>query len=146
MAALTPEFQAQLAAYGNQPDELLMHVFFTPSAASQAAGRTFLERLHERKVDRDPDINDKVAPAQVAAFAAWGAPGADNGYLKQIRQPVLVVSGSHDIVHYTVNSYNLQQALPNAELIVYPDSNHGSLYQYPDRFLAQARLFLDHAQ
>jgi pimeloyl-ACP methyl ester carboxylesterase len=46
-------------------------------------------------------------------------------------------------VHYTINSYNLQQQLPNAQLIVYPDSNHGSLYQYPDQFLQQAREFLE---
>jgi pimeloyl-ACP methyl ester carboxylesterase len=142
MASLTPEFQEMLGKKHDNPDDLLLDVFFTPSEQSQAAGRAFVQRLHLRTVDRDKDIDDKVAPAQVAAFAAWGKP-QDDAYLKQIRQPVMVVSGSHDIVHYTVNSYNLQQMLPNAELIVYPDSNHGSIYQYPDRFLAQATMFLD---
>jgi pimeloyl-ACP methyl ester carboxylesterase len=142
MATLTPEFQEALGRKHDDPDDLLLDVFFTRSADSQAAGRAFLQRLHARAVDRDKDVDDKVAPAQVAAFSAWGKP-QDDGYLKQIRQPVLVVSGSHDIVHYTVNSYNLQQKLPNAQLVVYPDSNHGSIYQYPDRFLAQATLFLD---
>jgi len=142
MASLTPEFQEMLGKKHDNPDDLLLDVFFTPSEQSQAAGRAFVQRLHARTADRDKDIDDKVAPAQVAAFAAWGKP-QDDGYLKQIRQPVMVVSGSHDIVHYTVNSYNLQQKLPNAELIVYPDSNHGSIYQYPDRFLAQATMFLD---
>jgi pimeloyl-ACP methyl ester carboxylesterase len=142
MAALTPEFQAELAKPRAHQEDLLLDVFFTPSASSQAAGRAFLARLDERKVNRDISINDQVVPAQVAAFAAWGAPGQDAGYLKAIRQPVLVVSGSHDIVHYTINSYNLQQLLPNAQLIVYPDSNHGSLYQYPDQFLQQVREFL----
>jgi hypothetical protein len=37
----------------------------------------------------------------------------------------------------------LQQNLPNAQLIVYPDSNHGSFYQYPELFVAHATQFLD---
>jgi hypothetical protein len=37
----------------------------------------------------------------------------------------------------------LQQNLPNAQLIVYPDSSHGSFYQYPELFVAQATQFLD---
>jgi pimeloyl-ACP methyl ester carboxylesterase len=144
MASLTPEFQEMLGKKHDNPDDLLLDVFFTPSASSQAAGRAFVQRLHARTADRDKNIDDKVAPAQVAAFSAWGK-AQDDGYLKQIRQPALVVSGSHDIVHYTVNSYDLQQKLPNAQLVVYPDSNHGSIYQYPDQFLAQATLFLDGA-
>jgi len=32
--------------------------------------------------------------------------------------------------------------LPNAQLILYPDANHGSQYQYPKRFVQHASLFL----
>jgi pimeloyl-ACP methyl ester carboxylesterase len=143
MAHLTPEFQAMLAKKHDVPDELLLDVFFTPSEKSQAAGREFLTRLRARTVNRDVDVNDKVVPAQVAAFAAWGVPSAQsNAYLKQLTEPTLVVSGSKDLVHYTVNSFTLQQNMPNAELIVYPDSAHGSIYQYPDLFLKEAMLFL----
>ena len=42
----------------------------------------------------------------------------------------------------TVNSYILQQHLPNAQLILYPDANHGSFYQYPELFVSQADQFL----
>jgi pimeloyl-ACP methyl ester carboxylesterase len=141
MATLTPEFQAFLGKQRADPAELLLDVFFTPSQESQSAGRAFLARLAERKVDRDAAINDKVVPAQVAAFAAWGAPQSAD-YLKNIAQPVLVVAGSHDIVHYTINAYNLQQQLPHAQLVIYPDSNHGSLFQYPDLFVQEAGRFL----
>jgi pimeloyl-ACP methyl ester carboxylesterase len=147
MATLTPEFQAVLGKKRDDPETLLLDAFFTHSPASQAAGHEFLTRLHARTVDRDVSINEKVAPAQIAAFAAWGAPHADaNAYLKSITQPVLVVSGSHDIIHYSVNSFTLQQNLPNAELIVYPDSNHGSLYQYPDLFVSNVATFLNQAK
>jgi pimeloyl-ACP methyl ester carboxylesterase len=43
----------------------------------------------------------------------------------------------------TVNSFILQQHLPNAQLIIYPDSGHGAHFQYPGRFVQEARFFLD---
>jgi pimeloyl-ACP methyl ester carboxylesterase len=66
-------------------------------------------------------------------------------YLKEIRQPTLIVQGSNDVIVPTVNSYVLQQNLPNAELIVYPDANHGSFYQYPELFVSDADQFLSSA-
>jgi hypothetical protein len=53
------------------------------------------------------------------------------------------VKGSNDVIIPTVNSYVLQHDVPNAQLILYPDSNHGSSYQDPDLFLKHATLFLD---
>lgn len=144
MASLTPEFQGYLAKKREVPDELLLDVFFTQTAESQAAGREFLTRLRARRVNRDVDVNDKTAPAQATAIAGWGAPAENaNEYLKAIKQPTLVVSGSHDIVFYTVNDVTLQQNLPNAQLLIYPDSNHGAIYQYPDLFVKHATLFLN---
>jgi pimeloyl-ACP methyl ester carboxylesterase len=87
--------------------------------------------------------NEKVAPAQVAALQKWGAPAKDPyAYLKKITQPTLVVNGSNDVIVYTVNSFILQQNLPNAQLILYPDSNHGAQYQYPELFVEHVTQFL----
>jgi pimeloyl-ACP methyl ester carboxylesterase len=66
-------------------------------------------------------------------------------YLKDIRQPTLIVQGSNDVIVPTVNSYILQQNLPNAQMILYPDANHGSFYQYPELFVSQADQFLTSA-
>jgi hypothetical protein len=52
------------------------------------------------------------------------------------------VQGNNDVIVPTVNSYILQQNLPNAQLIVYPNANHGSFYQYPELFIAEADRFL----
>jgi pimeloyl-ACP methyl ester carboxylesterase len=54
----------------------------------------------------------------------------------------LVVNGSTDLIIYTVNSFILQQNLPNAELIIYPDSAHGGHHQYPKLFVRHASMFL----
>ena len=33
-------------------------------------------------------------------------------------------------------------ALPNAQRILYPDSGHGALFQYPERFVNHVKQFL----
>ena len=64
-------------------------------------------------------------------------------YLQGINHPTLVVNGSDDIVIPTINSYILQQNLPNAELILFSDSNHGSQFQYAERFSRYVADFVD---
>jgi pimeloyl-ACP methyl ester carboxylesterase len=143
MASLTPEAQQIFGARYGEPDHLWLKVFFTPSEASQAAGRAYLKRFRRRVDDREPEVTDKVAPAQLEALAKWGAPREHPfEYLKAITQPTLVVNGDRDVIIYSVNSWILQQHLPNAQLIIYPDANHGSQYQYPERFVQHISLFL----
>ena len=142
MGTLTPEAQQIFSATYDPPDHLWLAVHFTPSEASQAAGREFLKRLRLRSKDRDPEVNERVAPAQIEAIGKWGAPQKSFDYLKAIKQPTLVVNGSKDVIVYTINSFILQQNLPNAQLILYPDASHGSQYQYPERFVGHMSLFL----
>jgi pimeloyl-ACP methyl ester carboxylesterase len=144
MATLTPEAQAAFGAKYAQPDDVWLKVFFAPSEASQAAGRAFLKRFRQRVVDRDPEIDRDVEPAQITAICKWGILRTDAlDYLHEITQPTLVINGSDDVIVYTVNSLVLQQNIPNAKLILYPDSNHGSLYQYPALFVTDVTRFLD---
>ena len=84
--------------------------------------------------------------AQIAAILEWGEPrGERYAELKSIIQPTLVVNGSHDILCPTINSYLLAQHIPGAELILYPDSGHGALFQYAPLFVSQVAQFLDSA-
>jgi pimeloyl-ACP methyl ester carboxylesterase len=144
MATLTPEAQRIFGATYDVPDEIWLAVHFTPSSASQAAGRKFLKRFRQRTENRDPEVNEGVALAQLEAIARWGAPRAGSyDYLKAIRQPTLVVNGIDDVIIYSINSFILARHLPNAQLILYPDANHGSQYQYPELFVRHASTFLD---
>jgi pimeloyl-ACP methyl ester carboxylesterase len=124
------------------PEHLWLAVHFSPSPSSRAAGLAFLKRKLLRQ-DRDPEVSEEAAAAQREAIGKYIA-AAENilSYLKDIRQPTLIVQGSNDVIIPTVNSYILQQNLPNAQLIVYPDANHGSLYQYPELFVSEADQFL----
>jgi pimeloyl-ACP methyl ester carboxylesterase len=143
MATLTPEAQEIFGATYDEPDHLWLRVHFTPSEKSQAAGREFLKRFRLRRENRDPEVNGTVAPAQLEAIGKWGAPQEKPfEYLKSIRQPTLVVNGGKDVIIYSVNSFILQQQLPNAQLILYPDANHGSQYQYPELFVRHVSMFL----
>ena len=141
---MTPETASIFGATYNPPENLWLKVFFTDSNESQAAGREFLKRYLSRTVDRDAPINDKVVPAQIAAVAQWGAhPGERFAYLKGIKQPTLVVNGTHDVIVYTANSLHLVQNMPNAKLVLYPDANHGSWCQYHEDFVFEVNRFLD---
>jgi pimeloyl-ACP methyl ester carboxylesterase len=124
------------------PEHLWLAVHFLSSAASRAAGLAFLKRKLFRK-DRDPEMSEEATAAQREAIGKYTAPAESVlDYLKDTRQPTLIVQGSNDVIVPTVNSYILQQNLPNAQLTLYPDANHGSFYQYPELFVSQADQFL----
>ncbi len=121
---------------------VLQKIFFAPTEISQAAGAAFVARLQQRKEDREPPSGPAVAAAQMAAFREWEKPPARFSELANILQPTLVVSGIHDEMIPIANSYQLAGSLPNAVLLVYPDSGHGALFQFHEEFTRLASAFL----
>jgi pimeloyl-ACP methyl ester carboxylesterase len=122
---------------------VLQKIFFAPTTSSQAAGGAFIERLAQRTEDLDTASGPDVAAAQIAAFREWEQSAATRfADLKGIQQPTLVVNGIHDEMIPISNSYRLSENLPNAVLLAYPDSGHGSLFQYHQSFTRQASAFL----
>jgi pimeloyl-ACP methyl ester carboxylesterase len=139
----TSQSKAIFSATYDHPEDVWLSVHFSPSAQSQAAGRAFLERKAQRQ-DRDAEVSAQTIAAQGEAIGKNIAPrDGVMDYLKTMHLPVLIVQGSNDLIIPTSNSYTMQQLMPNAQLIVYPDANHGSFYQYPALFVAQANLFLN---
>ena len=119
-------------------------LFFTKSYASQSAGLAFLERVKVRKEGRDTDNGSAVTDAQAKALITWCAtPDPEHAILRAIRQPALVVSGSHDTMLPADNAYAMFKALSNAQLVLYPDSGHGALFQYHELFVSHVQTFLE---
>lgn len=126
------------------PVAFLLGALFSPSEASQAAGRQYIKRLESRAKDRDLPVSRDSAVGQLAAIREWGVVPAAGRYstLNKITQPTLIVHGNKDIVVGPINALILAEHLPNAQLIVYSDSSHGAHFQHARTFLAHVKLFL----
>ena len=143
MAAFSPQVQEIMGRPNSTPAERGLALFFSPTATSQAAGKAWLGRITARQTDREPAAAPQVAGAQLTALAMWGhVTGERYGDLKKIAQRTLVVNGHNDIMVPTVNSFILQQKLPDAQLILFPDSGHGAHFQFAEEFAEAAARFL----
>ena len=116
------------------------YLFFTQNKVGKTAARDFLKRLKERKENRDQKVKLSVLKKQLKAIADWGQ--ADPADLGIFKHPVLVANGDHDRMVPTPNSYDLAKRFPNAELVIYPDSGHGGIFQYHEAFIKRALHFL----
>jgi pimeloyl-ACP methyl ester carboxylesterase len=144
MDQLDPDVAPLFSTVYDPQDLMWLPIFFSPSEKSQAAGRRFLERIRARTDDRDVPVSEATVAAHLAAAHEWGVTAPKGyDYLKRIFHPALVVNGSNDIVVATFNSYILQQNLPNAELILFPDSNHGSHFQFKESFIEYVTSFIN---
>src|SRR4029450_100014 len=115
-------------------------LFFTRTPAGKRAGEEFLARLKERRDNRDKAITVGALQAQLTALRNWGAKQPAD--LSKVLQPVLVANGDSDRMVPSINTYNLARRLPNSELVVYPDSGHGAVFQFHAEFVPKALKFL----
>lgn len=120
-------------------------LFFKQSGVSQRLGRAYIERRKMRSLDVEPATSAQTMEAQGKARKAWAEMDESQGLekLKRVTQPVLVANGSNDVMLPTEQSFSLYQNLPNAQLILYPDSGHGFLFQYPELVAEHIHIFLD---
>ncbi|KAH6716403.1 hydrolase [Leptodontidium sp. MPI-SDFR-AT-0119] len=134
-------------ANNDQPPtkEDMLYLFFYPSESSRALGEKWWERIHERKVegeDRKAYLVGQGAQSQLAAIFSFTMDTANFERLNDIKAPTLVTNGHSDIMSPTPNSFVLQQKIPNAQLIIYPDAGHGHLFQVPELYAKHLELFL----
>jgi pimeloyl-ACP methyl ester carboxylesterase len=121
----------------SDPKEFL---FFNRDAAGKRAGKAFVERLQERTVDRDAPITVKAFQTQLKAIKKWGRSALAD--LSRITQPTLIANGDNDRMVPSVLSEDLHRRIAGSELIIYPDSGHGGIFQFHDRFAPLAAEFL----
>jgi len=121
----------------SDPKEFL---FFNRNAAGKPAARAFVGRLAERTVNRDAPISVKAFRTQLTAIKNWGRGASDD--LSAITAPTLIANGDHDRMVPSGLSQDLHRRIKGSELIIYPDSGHGGIFQYHEKFAPAAVEFL----
>lgn len=121
----------------SDPKEFL---FFNRNATGKPAARAFVNRLKERTVDRDAPVKLNVLQAQLKAIKKWGrSTPAD---LSKITQPTLIANGDNDRMVPSVLSEDMHRRIPGSEIVIYPDSGHGGIFQFHESFAPVAVGFL----
>ena len=115
-------------------------LFFTRTPDGIRAGKAFLTRLKERSQNRDKKATVTVLQAQLKALRRWGSKKPSD--LSKIQQPVLIANGDSDRMVPSKNTHDLARRLANSDLIIYPDSGHGAVFQFHTDFVPKALEFL----
>jgi pimeloyl-ACP methyl ester carboxylesterase len=115
-------------------------LFFTRTSAGKKAAREYLARLKERTAGRDKPVTPRVYRAQLAAVHRWGLQQPAD--LSLFPGQVLIVHGDSDRMVPPANATALTRQLPNASVLVFPDSGHGVAFQNHRAFVDAARDFL----
>jgi pimeloyl-ACP methyl ester carboxylesterase len=121
----------------SDPKEFL---FFNRNATGKPAARAFINRLEERTADRDAPMKVKAFQTQLKAIKKWGRSAPDD--LSTITQPTLIANGDNDRMVPSVLSEDLHRRIKDSQLIIYPDSGHGGIFQFHDKFAPVAVEFL----
>ncbi|HEY3572772.1 MAG TPA: alpha/beta hydrolase [Arthrobacter sp.] len=117
-------------------------LFFNRNATGKPAAKAFIKRLQERTVDRDAPISVKAFQTQLKAIKKWGRSAPAD--LSKLTQPALIANGDNDRMVPSVLSEDLHRRITGSELIIYPDSGHGAIFQFHDKFAPVAVEFLAH--
>ncbi|WP_328835906.1 alpha/beta hydrolase [Streptomyces europaeiscabiei] len=121
----------------SDPKEFL---FFNRNSTGKPAARAFVNRLKERTIDRDAEIKVKAFQTQLKAIKKWGRSTPDD--LSTITQPTLIANGDNDRMVPSVLSEDLHRRIKDSQVIIYPDSGHGGIFQYHQEFAPVAVEFL----
>lgn len=121
----------------SDPKEFL---FFNRNVTGKPAAKAFVKRLQERTVDRDAPVTVKAFQTQLKAIKKWGRSAPAD--LSKLTQPTLIANGDNDRMVPSVLSEDLHRRIAGSELVIYPDSGHGGIFQFHDRFAPVAVEFL----
>jgi pimeloyl-ACP methyl ester carboxylesterase len=115
-------------------------LFFPRTAEGKRAATAYMARLKERTEHRDRRISLQARGAQLKAIVAVGRQAPHD--LGKITQPVLVANGDNDLMVASELSADMARRIPNAKLVIYPNSGHGGVFQYHERFVPEVLEFL----
>jgi pimeloyl-ACP methyl ester carboxylesterase len=120
----------------------------------RAKGRFFIERAWHDPAKITPQVlsgYEKPLQAENWDRALWELTAASHSLelearLDELSMPVLVVTGDDDRIVPTTESLRLAEAIPGAELVVFPACGHVPQEECPDAFLAAVIPFLEEFQ
>lgn len=82
----------------------------------------------------------KALRTQLKAIQKFGRAAPSD--LSTFTQPTLIANGDHDRMVPTVLSEDLHRRIKDSELIIYPNSGHGGIFQFHEQFAPAAAEFL----
>jgi len=138
MPLIVGKAYAQAALTRRDPRQFL---FFNRDAVGKQAGIDYIARLHERTADRDKPISHQARIAQLLAIRETGLGQPHD--LSKITQPTFVANGDNDVMVASSQSVALAERIPNSKLEIYPNSGHGGIFQYHERFVPAVLEFLE---
>ena len=107
-----------------QARRLLSLVF--PRAIAESIYREFGDIVAAARAQLSTDLVNR----QVAAMDVWHRTGIGNR-VREINVPVLIATGSEDVVIPPSNALKLVNAIPSAWLAQFPGGGHAFMAQYP---------------
>jgi len=133
----TPEVMQKLMDRSGTPAEQGMRfisLLFAPDWPQSHRGR--LKEIFFRPLGKTPV---KTVAKQAMAIGTWKG-CCDR--LDQITNPTLVIAGADDVLVPSQNAPYLADKIPNAQLVLFENSGHGLMFQYPDKFSGKVIEFL----
>ena len=119
----------------DQAKRLLSLLF--PDDVAESFYREFGDIVAAARVRLSPDLINR----QAAAMDEWHRNGAGDR-LRGINAPVLIATGSEDVVIPPSNALKLVNAIPNAWLAQFPHGGHAFMAQYPRQLADLINCFL----
>jgi len=119
----------------DQARRLLSLLF--PSDVAESFYRKFGDIVAAARARLSPDLINR----QAAAMDEWHRNG-DGDRLRGINAPVLIATGSEDVVIPPSNALKLVNAIPSAWLAQFPHGGHAFMAQYPRQLADLINCFL----
>jgi pimeloyl-ACP methyl ester carboxylesterase len=128
-AVLTsPDVWSKLIDTSGTPNEQARRLLFLlfPTDVAKSVYRLFGDIVAAARAQLSPELLNR----QAAAMDAWHHNSVASR-LREIRVPVLIASGTEDIVIPPSNALKLVNAIPDAWLARFPHGGHAFMAQYP---------------
>ncbi|GAA2159664.1 MULTISPECIES: alpha/beta fold hydrolase [Glycomyces] len=122
----------------SDPREFL---FFNRDVKGKRAAKAYVERTTGARTEgRDAPMPLKGFRTQLKAIKKYGR-GTPHD-LSKLTQPTLIANGDNDRMVPSVLSEDMHRRIKGSELIIYPNSGHGGIFQFHQEFAPIAAEFL----